>query len=122
MGRRAYRLVGGDDAAFDGGSVPRHHGHMNVRKLDAGLASIVIRTPHQAGEVQVFVHTTEPPTLEQAQVLTAAGVQNVGPDKRLFAAVLSLDAVKYLSQLPWVQAISSAKRLVASMRSSNGQI
>jgi hypothetical protein len=100
-------------AAFDRGAVPGHYIFMKVRKLDAGLASILTRTPEHAGKLEVFVHTIEPPTAEQAQVLAAVGVQNVLPDKRLFTAVLSLEAVQYLCQQPWVRAVSSAKRLVS---------
>jgi hypothetical protein len=85
---------------------------MDFNKLDAGLVSVcggAARRP--ARFLEVFVETTDPPTDEQAALLRTAGVLAVPPGRRVFTARLTPQDLDRLSEMSWIEMITSAEQL-----------
>jgi hypothetical protein len=81
---------------------------MDYSKVEAGLAAELEGS--QADRfLSVFIQTKNPLLGEQVAELRSFGVASV-PGDRIVTALVSPDAVAKLSDLPWVEQISLAKK------------
>lgn len=85
---------------------------MDFNKLDAGLVSVCSGAPKRPARIlEVFVETTDPPTDEQAALLKNAGVRTVTPGRRVFTARLTPQDLDRLTEMSWIEMITSAEQL-----------
>ncbi|MEC4815361.1 MAG: hypothetical protein SAK29_19095 [Scytonema sp. PMC 1069.18] len=86
---------------------------MDYRKLDTALSMAL----NEVGDLQqqslnVFIHTNQPAgSAGAADMLERLGVSEVTPDKDIFTATLSPNAISQLSEQPWVQYIKLSQNL-----------
>lgn len=82
---------------------------MDYTKVESALAAELERSPSDRS-LSVFILTKNPLLGEQVAELRSFGVASVQGD-RIVTAFVSPDAVAKLSDLPWVEQISLAKKL-----------
>ena len=86
---------------------------MNYQKLDSALAVALndVNNSQEPG-LKVFIHTKNDATYtETTTVLENLGVADVTPEKDVFTATLSPNAISQLSEQPWVQYIKLSQNL-----------
>jgi hypothetical protein len=81
---------------------------MDYSKVEPALAVELERSPSDRS-LSVFIQTKSPLLGEQVAELRSFGVASVQGD-RIVTAFVSPDAVAKLSDLPWVEQISLAKK------------
>ena len=86
---------------------------MNYQKLDTALAVALndVNNSQEPG-LKVFIHTkTDALCTDTKTVLENLGVEDVTPEKDVFTATLSPNAISQLSEQPWVQYIKLSQNL-----------
>ncbi|NJM70096.1 MAG: hypothetical protein HC862_07605 [Scytonema sp. RU_4_4] len=86
---------------------------MNYQKLDTALA-VALNDVNNSQEpsLKVFIHTNiDSKNTEKTTVLENLGVTDVTPEKDVFTATLSPNAISQLSEQPWVQSIKLSQKL-----------
>ncbi|NMG20188.1 hypothetical protein [Brasilonema bromeliae] len=86
---------------------------MNYQKLDTALA-VALNDVNNSQEpsLKVFIHTQNDANYtETTAVLENLGVADVTPEKDVFTATLSPNAISQLSEQPWVQYIKLSQNL-----------
>jgi len=81
---------------------------MDYSKIEGDLAAELGRSPSD-GSLSVFIATKNPLLAEQVTELRSFGIGSVQGD-RIVTAFVSPDAVMKLSDLPWVEQVSLAKK------------
>jgi hypothetical protein len=81
---------------------------MDYSKVESALAAELERSPSNRS-LSVFIQAKTPLLEEQVAELRSLGVTSVQGD-RIVTAFVSPDAVAKLSDLPWVEQISLAKK------------
>lgn len=85
---------------------------MNYGKVDAALAGALGEIADlERPELTVFVHTTGAPTPDQADFLRQCGVPDAAMDRDVFTATVSAQAVRALTDAPWVRFVRLSRRL-----------
>jgi hypothetical protein len=83
---------------------------VNFAKVDAPLAASLERIGED-GLLSVFIRTHEPVSEREQQQLMEVGVSSASLGTRMITAALCPEAVRKLSQEPWVRAISLSQPL-----------
>jgi hypothetical protein len=86
---------------------------MDYQKLDTALA-VALNEVGSAQEpsLNVFIHTKpDADATESTAMLENLGVPNVTPEKDVFTASLSPNAISQLSEQPWVQYIKLSQKM-----------
>ncbi|MBW4628868.1 MAG: hypothetical protein KME49_25990 [Brasilonema octagenarum HA4186-MV1] len=86
---------------------------MNYQKLDSALA-VALNDVNNSQEhgLKVFIHTeNQARSTDTTTVLENLGVADVTPEKDVFTATLSPNAISQLSEQPWVQYIKLSQNL-----------
>jgi hypothetical protein len=83
---------------------------IDFAKVDAPLAATLEES--KGNELlNVFIRTHDPISEAEQQQLSEVGVECVSRGTKVITATLSADAVRKLTQEPWVSAINLAQRL-----------
>ena len=85
---------------------------MNYQKIDASLSAALSETRiSNESNLIVFVRTMSTPDNEQKTELKRLGVRDVPAAGKIFSAQVSPQAVKELSEKPWVRRVSLSQQL-----------
>ena len=83
---------------------------IDFSKVDAPLAATL--EEGKGNELlNVFIRTHDPISEPEQRRLSEVGIESVSPGTKVITATLSADAVRKLTQEPWVSAINLAQRL-----------